>query len=125
MLFLFLTSSHYITNAFADGKLFKRSPVGIIHVEQLNAILHHDGFGNPTQINQPRAAHNLLGYELEYTNFTAGSTSTIWIGGPTPDPPARFALFKRYGIMNKEVMVEDEKRGGGAAVAVEVGKSKR
>ena len=98
--------------------------MGIIHVDQLNAIFHHDGFGNPTKINHPMATHNLLGYEPEHTSFTASSTSTIWIGGPTPDSPARYALFKQYGIMNKEVMIEDEKRVGGAAAAVEGGKSK-
>ena len=93
----FTIFSCFFANAFAAGQLFERSPLGIIHVEQLNAIFHDDGFGNPSQINHPRAAHNLLGYVPEYTSFTTGSTPTTWIGGPTPDPSAIYALFKQYG----------------------------
>ena len=97
----------------------------MIHVEQLNAIFHHDGFGNPSQITHPRAAHNLLGYSPDYTGFTSSSTATTWIGGPTPDPSARYSLYKQYGIMNKEVLAEDERRRAGAAVVGEGEKSKR
>ena len=45
--------------------------------------------------------------------------------GPTPDISARYSLYKRYGIMNKEVLAEDERRRASAAVAGEGGKSKR
>ena len=99
--------------------------MGIIHADQLNAIFHHEGFGDSSQLTHPRAAHILLGYQPDSTSFTACSSSLSWIGGATPAWPVRYALFKRHGIMNKEVMAEDEKRAGVAATIVEGGGSKR
>lgn len=47
---------------FADEKLFDRLRPKIIHADQLNAIAHHIGLGDSSQLNHPRAAHNLLWY---------------------------------------------------------------
>ena len=99
--------------------------MGLVHTDQLNAIFHHAGFSDSSQLNHPRAAHNLLGYKPDSTSFTTNSTSLSWIGGPTPTWSVRYALFKRHGNMNKEVMAEDKKRAGVAAAVVEGGGSKR
>lgn len=87
----------------------------VVHVDQLNAIAYHIGLCDSSQLNHPRAVHNLLGHALDCTSFIARTTPIQWIGGTTPDWPTRYDLFKRYHILNKEVQEEDEKRALAAA----------
>ena len=94
------------------GYTFDRPDPNSIHTDQLNAILHHTGLGDSSQLNHPRVAHNLLEYQPDYVSFIARSTSINWIGGKLPDWSARYKLFKRYGILNKKIHAKDKKRAG-------------
>lgn len=66
----------------------------MIHINQLNAIVHHTGLGNGTQLNHRRVAHSLLGYDTDCTSFIERTTHVQWIGGHVSEWPARYALFK-------------------------------
>lgn len=82
----------------------------MIHADQLNAIAHHIGLSDGTQLNHPRAAYNLLGYTTDCTSFTKRTTSAQWIEGLALEWPIKYALYKQYIILNREVQTEDEKK---------------
>lgn len=87
-----------------DLKLFEKKPkVELIHADQINAVARHDSLYNGMQFNHPRTAHNLLGYKTESNAFTKQSTPSQWVGGPAPEWPERYTLFRQYHILNKEV----------------------
>lgn len=45
------------------------------------------------------------------TSFIERTAPAQWISGQVPEWPVRYALYKKYHILNTEVQVEDEKRG--------------
>lgn len=79
----------------------------MVHADQLNAITHHDGLYDGTQLNHPRVAHNMLRYKTNCASFTKRTTPALWVGGQPLEWPVRYALFKQYHILNKDVQVED------------------
>lgn len=89
-----------------DG--FKRPNLESVKVDQLNVITHHYGGGNPGPLRRPRSAHILLGYICPYTTFFTRNDLTKWVG-PQLNWHANYHLFKKYKIVNTEVILEDQK----------------
>lgn len=67
--FLFFACFLFSSLLFAEDELFKRPKPDLVHADQLNAIVHHTGLGDSSQLNHPRAANNLLGYVPDCSCF--------------------------------------------------------
>lgn len=89
----------------------------LVYPDQINAVANHDGLYDGTQLNHPRASHNLLGYKTKCISFTKQYAPSQWVGRPAPEWPERYALFRQYHILNKDVQVENKKKGIPAVIA--------
>lgn len=99
--FVFVVSFPFLS--FVDLNSFEKLRLNMIHVDQLNVIAHHTGFGDGTELNHPKVAHNLLGYDTDCTSFFERTTPVKSVGDLAPEWPARYTLFKQYNILNKGV----------------------
>lgn len=104
---------------FAKGgaqRGFAKPGLDFIYVDQLNAISHHRGDGDPGRSNHHRAAHNLLGYTPSYTSYIKRTDSSCWIWKKL-DWPIRYKLLKKYDIFSniilKEYAMREARRASG------------
>ena len=85
---------------FAANRIFDKLSDSFIHVDQLNAISHYSGVGNPPPLWHLRATYTLLGYTPYTTSFIKRAPAVHWVGRDPPDWHIKYKLFKKFKILN-------------------------
>lgn len=81
---------------------FKKHSLDFTMVDQINAITHHTGLGNPGTQTHPRLAYIILGYRPTYTTFSYKQDSSKWVE-PKLSRKAKYHLFKKFYILTEHI----------------------